>query len=256
MLFEFSQKRKEKLQFCEPGNPLLIHIHTRTYRASVNSSYIIIINLNSSEFTHESTTITIANYKNLCLACSIHRSLITWSFWGKKRGLCGDWNINRKRWSKRRRKNKIKVDNARSTEKKDDWIIEIVQKDANRSSSSFYFNFKWYRGNIGRTFSHRVLKFCFGFEFKNSVILLWYEFIENHTQTHTNTSIVEDRGVWLNARLLQIWEETAKANMQKNTRKVAPDGGWGWMACFGVSLVNVSIANVPHQLHHIIGTFQ
>ena len=24
------------------------------------------------------------------------------------------------------------------------------------------------------------------------------------------------------------------------TKKVAPDGGWGWMACFGVSLVNVS----------------
>lgn len=28
--------------------------------------------------------------------------------------------------------------------------------------------------------------------------------------------------------------------MQKATKKVAPDGGWGWMACFGVSLVNVS----------------
>lgn len=27
----------------------------------------------------------------------------------------------------------------------------------------------------------------------------------------------------------------------KNTKKIAPDGGWGWMACFGVSLVNVSI---------------
>lgn len=30
--------------------------------------------------------------------------------------------------------------------------------------------------------------------------------------------------------------------MQKTTRKVAPDGGWGWVACFGVSLVNVSIS--------------
>lgn len=29
--------------------------------------------------------------------------------------------------------------------------------------------------------------------------------------------------------------------MQKPTKKVAPDGGWGWAACFGVSLVNVSI---------------
>lgn len=29
--------------------------------------------------------------------------------------------------------------------------------------------------------------------------------------------------------------------MQKSTRKVAPDGGWGWVATFGVSLVNVSI---------------
>lgn len=29
--------------------------------------------------------------------------------------------------------------------------------------------------------------------------------------------------------------------MQKTTRKVAPDGGFGWVACFGVSLVNVSI---------------
>lgn len=25
------------------------------------------------------------------------------------------------------------------------------------------------------------------------------------------------------------------------TKKVAPDGGWAWMVCFGVSLVNVSI---------------
>lgn len=24
------------------------------------------------------------------------------------------------------------------------------------------------------------------------------------------------------------------------TRKVAPDGGWAWMVCLGVSLVNVS----------------
>lgn len=24
-------------------------------------------------------------------------------------------------------------------------------------------------------------------------------------------------------------------------KRVAPDGGWGWMACFGVSLVNVSV---------------
>lgn len=29
--------------------------------------------------------------------------------------------------------------------------------------------------------------------------------------------------------------------MQKTTRKVAPDGGYAWIACFGVSLVNVSI---------------
>lgn len=28
--------------------------------------------------------------------------------------------------------------------------------------------------------------------------------------------------------------------MQKTTRKVAPDGGYAWVACFGVSLVNVS----------------
>lgn len=28
--------------------------------------------------------------------------------------------------------------------------------------------------------------------------------------------------------------------MQKTTRKVAPDGGYAWIACFGVSLVNVS----------------
>lgn len=30
------------------------------------------------------------------------------------------------------------------------------------------------------------------------------------------------------------------SSMMKTTKKVAPDGGWGWMACFGVSLVNVS----------------
>lgn len=28
--------------------------------------------------------------------------------------------------------------------------------------------------------------------------------------------------------------------MKPQTKKVAPDGGWGWVACFGVSLVNVS----------------
>jgi hypothetical protein len=27
----------------------------------------------------------------------------------------------------------------------------------------------------------------------------------------------------------------------RQTRKVAPDGGYGWVATFGVSLVNVSI---------------
>lgn len=27
----------------------------------------------------------------------------------------------------------------------------------------------------------------------------------------------------------------------KTTKKVAPDGGYGWVATFGVSLVNVSI---------------
>lgn len=26
---------------------------------------------------------------------------------------------------------------------------------------------------------------------------------------------------------------------------VAPDGGWGWAACFGVSLVNVSVEYLP-----------
>lgn len=30
-----------------------------------------------------------------------------------------------------------------------------------------------------------------------------------------------------------------------NVRKVAPDGGYGWIACFGVSLVNVSIYYIP-----------
>lgn len=25
------------------------------------------------------------------------------------------------------------------------------------------------------------------------------------------------------------------------TKKVAPDGGWAWMVCLGVSLVNVSL---------------
>ena len=28
--------------------------------------------------------------------------------------------------------------------------------------------------------------------------------------------------------------------MKPQPKKVAPDGGWGWVACFGVSLVNVS----------------
>mgnify|MGYP004603738955 CR=1 FL=1 len=28
--------------------------------------------------------------------------------------------------------------------------------------------------------------------------------------------------------------------MTQQKKKVAPDGGWGWVACFGVSLVNVS----------------
>lgn len=38
----------------------------------------------------------------------------------------------------------------------------------------------------------------------------------------------------------------------KNTKKIAPDGGWGWMACFGVSLVNVSISFESNQKSDVI----
>lgn len=47
--------------------------------------------------------------------------------------------------------------------------------------------------------------------------------------------------------------------MQKNTRKVAPDGGWGWVATFGVSLVNVSnlcyfsLSSIHKIIHKILG---
>lgn len=44
--------------------------------------------------------------------------------------------------------------------------------------------------------------------------------------------------------------------MQKNTRKVAPDGGWGWVACFGVSLVNVSMKFSSTKLQHPRATLQ
>lgn len=37
----------------------------------------------------------------------------------------------------------------------------------------------------------------------------------------------------------------------KTTKKVAPDGGWGWMACFGVSLVNVSMLIYVVKLKNI-----
>lgn len=33
-------------------------------------------------------------------------------------------------------------------------------------------------------------------------------------------------------------------------KKVAPDGGWGWMATFGVSMVNVSIPNTKKTLEN------
>lgn len=32
--------------------------------------------------------------------------------------------------------------------------------------------------------------------------------------------------------------------MKQQPKKVAPDGGWGWVACFGVSLVNVSTTTI------------
>ncbi|XP_055370798.1 uncharacterized protein LOC129605210 [Condylostylus longicornis] len=37
------------------------------------------------------------------------------------------------------------------------------------------------------------------------------------------------------------------------TRKVAPDGGWGWMACFGVSLVNLATRSLEPSFGLLFG---
>lgn len=41
--------------------------------------------------------------------------------------------------------------------------------------------------------------------------------------------------------------------MQKSTKKVAPDGGWGWMACFGVSLVNLATRSIEPSFGLLFG---
>ncbi|XP_031622838.1 uncharacterized protein LOC116340468 [Contarinia nasturtii] len=41
--------------------------------------------------------------------------------------------------------------------------------------------------------------------------------------------------------------------MQKPTRKVAPDGGWGWVACFGVSLVNLATRAIEPSFGLLFG---
>ncbi|KAL5278638.1 hypothetical protein ACFFRR_003333 [Megaselia abdita] len=41
--------------------------------------------------------------------------------------------------------------------------------------------------------------------------------------------------------------------MQKNTRKVAPDGGWGWVATFGVSLVNLATRSIEPSFGLLFG---
>ncbi|XP_067639326.1 monocarboxylate transporter 7 isoform X2 [Eurosta solidaginis] len=39
----------------------------------------------------------------------------------------------------------------------------------------------------------------------------------------------------------------------KQTRKVAPDGGWGWVACFGVSLVNLATRSIEPSFGLLFG---
>ncbi|KAG4068632.1 hypothetical protein HA402_002323 [Bradysia odoriphaga] len=39
----------------------------------------------------------------------------------------------------------------------------------------------------------------------------------------------------------------------KNTKKIAPDGGWGWMACFGVSLVNLATRSIEPSFGLLFG---
>lgn len=39
----------------------------------------------------------------------------------------------------------------------------------------------------------------------------------------------------------------------RQTRKVAPDGGWGWVACFGVSLVNLATRSIEPSFGLLFG---
>lgn len=41
--------------------------------------------------------------------------------------------------------------------------------------------------------------------------------------------------------------------MLKTTKKVAPDGGWGWVACFGVSLVNLATRSIEPSFGLLFG---
>ncbi|XP_075154483.1 monocarboxylate transporter 14 [Haematobia irritans] len=40
---------------------------------------------------------------------------------------------------------------------------------------------------------------------------------------------------------------------QTSTKKVAPDGGWGWVACFGVSLVNLATRSIEPSFGLLFG---
>lgn len=59
---------------------------------------------------------------------------------------------------------------------------------------------------------------------------------------------------------IKLFNKTQQTNnylpiMKPQPKKVAPDGGWGWVACFGVSLVNVSINDHLHFIYLFIAKF-
>lgn len=40
---------------------------------------------------------------------------------------------------------------------------------------------------------------------------------------------------------MTVEKSKGDGKLPQATKKVAPDGGWAWMVCLGVSLVNVSV---------------
>lgn len=174
---------------------------------------------------------------NLCLACL---PLITWGFIGRKK-------VNRfsgtERKKERERENRKKVDLV-------NWRFRVF------SAIKWLNNLFKRRQTLIKTFisiSNDIavtLAEHFRIAFLNSASVLnlrahW--FYCDTINTHFRTKFIVFIHVRSYIELGNLEKKITLVKMQKNTRKVAPDGGWGWAACFGVSLVNVSIVELSQR---------